>query len=154
MSSIKVIKSSPLATFTKARTTDVGYDLTVVELSRELLSWGRLYRAHLGVQVEPPAGYFFQLVPRSSFSKLPFSVANSFGIVDPTYRGEWIVPLLAHFDIAYGMSPEEYLIGKRLFQAVLTKFEPTLEVKYVETLSETERGTGGFGSTGEKEFKV
>ena len=84
----------------------------------------------------------FMLVPRSSISKTPLRMSNSIGIIDSGYRGE----IMASVD---NISNEDYMItpGQRLFQIVHPTLYP-FNVDVVEELSETERGDGGFGSTG------
>ena len=68
--------------------------------------------------------------------------ANAVGVVDSDYRGEFIVALHNH-----GSQPQTISHGERIAQLVVT---PVLIPEYieVETLSDTQRGTGGFGSTG------
>ena len=84
----------------------------------------------------------FMLAPRSSISKTPLRMSNSIGIIDSGYRGE----IMACVD---NISNEDYMItpGQRLFQIVHPTLYP-FNVDVVEELSETERGDGGFGSTG------
>ena len=82
----------------------------------------------------------FYLYPRSSISSTPLRLANSVGIIDSGYRGE----IKASFDVH-----ENYMVKK--FQRVVQLCTPTLEpmfVLVVNSLSETARGSGGFGSTG------
>ena len=84
----------------------------------------------------------FMLVPRSSIFRTPLRQANNIGIIDSGYRGHIMVPVDNH-------SNEDYIIkrGERLFQLV----HPTLYPLYaylVNDLSDSERGKGGFGSTG------
>lgn len=84
----------------------------------------------------------YTLVPRSSIYKTPLRMANSIGIVDSHYRGTLRTPL-------DNIRDEDYLIkkGTRLFQIVAFSGEQ-FKVTIVDKLSETERGEGGFGSTG------
>ena len=84
----------------------------------------------------------FMLVPRSSISKTPLRMSNSIGIIDSGYRGE----IMASVD---NISNEDYMItpGQRLFQIVHPTLYP-FNTDVVNELSETERGDGGFGSTG------
>ncbi len=84
----------------------------------------------------------FMLVPRSSISKTPLRMSNSIGIIDSGYRGE----IMASVD---NISNEDYMItpGQRLFQIVHPTLYP-FNTDVVKELSETERGDGGFGSTG------
>ena len=85
----------------------------------------------------------FLLLPRSSISKTPLRVSNSIGLIDAGYRGELQAPV-------DNISDENYLIkqGTRLFQIVNPSLDPFRSIKIEKTLSETQRGTGGFGSTG------
>ena len=99
-----------------------------------------------GINEDDPAyksakcGYY--LYPRSSLSKTPLRLANSVGIIDSSYRGE----IMAAVD---NISGEDFEIkqGERLFQLCSPTLEP---INYIITdeLSDTERGEGGFGSTG------
>tara|TARA_Y100000389_G_scaffold204170_1_gene255348 strand:+ start:4794 stop:5318 length:525 start_codon:yes stop_codon:yes gene_type:complete len=90
---------------------------------------------------EIPMPYF--MFPRSSISKTPLRLANSVGIIDSGYRGE----LMAIVD---NISKEDYVIkeAQRLFQLCTGDLTPFYNVKIVEDLDQTERGEGGFGSTG------
>ncbi|MDE6775890.1 MAG: dUTP diphosphatase [Ruminococcus sp.] len=83
------------------------------------------------------------IYPRSGLSsKYGVSLANCVGVVDSDYRGEWLIPLINH-----GKEPFTVENGMRIAQLVLTKiFFPEIEIS--DSLTETERGTGGFGSTG------
>ena len=87
----------------------------------------------------------FYLYPRSSISKTPIRMANSVGIIDSGYRGNLIVSL-DHI----GTEPFTIQKGTRLFQICSPTLDPVhLQVlSYSESLSETDRGNGGFGSTG------
>jgi len=96
----------------------------------------------LGVKCEPKEKSGFWLLSRSSIYKTPLRLCNSVGLIDYQYRGE----LMAVVD---NISSEAYTVnaGDVLFQIVM----PTLkyfETTIVDKLNESERGTGGFGSTG------
>lgn len=96
----------------------------------------------LGIAVEIPKGHMGLLVPRSSMSKTPLRCANSVGIVDADYRGE--------ISIVYeNVSCSDYMIfrGDRIAQLIIVPITG-VDVEEVQTLSETERGDGGYGSTG------
>lgn len=96
----------------------------------------------LGIAVEIPKGHMGLLVPRSSMSKTPLRCANSVGIVDADYRGE--------ISIVYeNVSCSDYMIFRsdRIAQLIIVPIT-VVDVEEVQTLSETERGTGGYGSTG------
>lgn len=98
-----------------------------------------------GLFIELPMGYEAQIRPRSGLSfKKGLSLPNTPGTIDSDYRGELQV-------IMINLSPEPQTIehGERIAQMVIAKYEQaTLEA--VEVLSDTQRGTGGFGSTGTK----
>lgn len=96
----------------------------------------------LGVAVEIPKGYMGILVPRSSMSKTPLRCANSIGVIDADYRGE--------LSIAYeNISCSDYTIfrGDRIAQLIIVPIA-VVDVEEAQTLSETERGDGGYGSPG------
>lgn len=87
-------------------------------------------------------GCSYYLYPRSSISKTPLRMSNSTGIIDAGYRGE----IIAKVD---NLSSSDYNIekGTRLFQICDASLEP-IELDVVDSLSDTTRGDGGFGSTG------
>ena len=96
-----------------------------------------------GLFFELPENYEIQVRPRSGLAlKNGISVLNSPGTIDSDYRGEIAVILINYSD-------EDFVIkdGDRIAQIVLTKFE-TIEWSDVNSINPTERGSGGFGSTG------
>ena len=98
-----------------------------------------------GLFIALPQGYEAQIRPRSGLAyKKGISVLNSPGTIDADYRGEIGVILV-------NLSSENFEIvdGERICQMVIAKHE-TIAWEQVEVLEETERGTGGFGHTGEK----
>jgi len=100
---------------------------------------------HTGLSMEIPEGYAGLIYARSGLaSKKGLAPANKVGVVDADYRGEIMVALHNHSNIAQTVSG-----GERIAQLVITPF---LCVSYEEAdeLSDTVRGTGGFGSTGTK----
>lgn len=90
---------------------------------------------------EMPMPYY--VYPRSSISKTPLRLANSVGIIDSGYRGQ----LMAKVD---NISKDDYVVEKyqRLFQICSGNLMPFTNLKIIDNLDETERGSGGFGSTG------
>ena len=101
--------------------------------------------AKTGIFMELPVGYEAQVRPRSGLAyKKGITVLNSPGTIDADYRGEVGVILV-------NLSSEEFVIedGERIAQMVFAKHEKANWIE-VETLEETERGVGGFGSTGVK----
>ena len=98
-----------------------------------------------GLYIELPAGYEAQIRPRSGLAaKHGVTVCNSPGTVDADYRGGIKVILV-------NLSKDKFVInpGERIAQMVIAKYEK-IEWEEVEQLGETERGAGGFGSTGVK----
>jgi dUTP pyrophosphatase len=88
-----------------------------------------------------PSGYL--LLPRSSISNGPLRMSNSMGLVDSAYTGY----ITAKVD---NLSDTDYTInkGERYFQLLFPNLQPLDKVTFVESLSQTQRGNGGFGSTG------
>lgn len=96
-----------------------------------------------GIYIQLPKGYEAQIRPRSGLAcKYGITVTNSPGTIDADYTGEIKVSLI-------NLSADKFVIhpGERIAQMVVAKHE-TVEWDEVATLTETERGEGGFGSTG------
>ena len=96
-----------------------------------------------GLFMEIPVGYEAQVRPRSGLAiKKGITVLNSPGTIDADYRGEIMVILI-------NLSNEDFIVktGDRIAQMVIAAHEQA-NWKLVETLDDTERGAGGFGSTG------
>lgn len=97
----------------------------------------------IGICMEIPVGYAGLVFARSGLaSKRGLAPANKVGVIDCDYRGEFFVPLHNH-----GTVPQTVEPGERIAQMILT---PYLTASFVEaeSLSDTQRGEGGFGSTG------
>ena len=155
---------------------DVGYDLvasshpaTSGEYNEEAKAWSRIdyIQYHTDLYIEPCVDdkiYHTNIFPRSSISNKNLMLANSIGLIDAGYRGE----LLIRFK--YITQPEDvfakirgdqstipmltniymekiYKKGERIAQLVIAETHK-VEFEIVEELSETDRGKGGFGSTG------
>lgn len=98
---------------------------------------------YTGIAVEIPKGYGGFLFPRSSVAcKFGVTLMNCVGVIDSDYRGEISIPL-----INYGETDFVINHGDRIAQLVILPVAEA-EYKFAESLSETVRGTGGFGSTG------
>ena len=111
----------------------------------EPITLGPLERAMVptGLFVELPQGYEMQVRPRSGLAaKRGITVLNAPGTVDADYRGEVKVIL-----VNLSNEPFEVCDGERIAQLVVARYEK-IEWDEVEVLDETERGAGGFGSTG------
>lgn len=100
----------------------------------------------LGFAVELPEGYHAEIYLRSSLgAKTPLRVSNSVGIIDSDYRGE-VCMILDNITKFLGWKIRN---GERIAQMIIVK-DPEVELVETDELSETKRGTGGFGSTGER----
>ena len=113
----------------------------------ESITLGSLERAIVptGLYMALPNGFEAQIRPRSGLAaKKGISVLNSPGTIDADYRGEICVILV-------NLSKEDFVInpGERIAQMVIARNE-SVEWEEVESLDSTERGAGGFGSTGVK----
>ena len=86
----------------------------------------------------------YRLVPRSSICKTPLFMANSEGIIDKSYRGLIKAPVRNFQSVSFYEISE----GTRLFQIVAPDLGHIREIRIVDSLPETRRGEGGFGSTG------
>jgi dUTP pyrophosphatase len=122
---------------------DAGLDLTAMEVT--LVRPG-LYSVDTGVSVQPPTGYYCEVVPRSSIVKTDFALANSIGVIDPDYRGRILV-LLRFVGKGDGAAEARELTGKRVAQILIRRLE-AMDVEAADDLDTTARGAGGFGSTG------
>ena len=103
--------------------------------------WGN-YVYLTGIALEIPSGYVGLLFPRSSVSRTCLSLANSVGVVDSGYRGE----IMLKFGCSSTLSC--YKVGDRIGQLIIMPY-PQVQFEQVEELSDSDRGEGGFGSTGE-----
>lgn len=120
-----------------------GADLCADTKENIVIAPGQTVFVKTGLSLEIPEGYVGLIYARSSSAcKRGLAPANKVGVIDSDYRGEIMVALLNHSDKAQTVEPNE-----RIAQIVIT---PYLAVDFVETddLSDTERGGGGFGSTG------
>ena len=104
---------------------------------------GQTVLIHTGIAMEIPVGYAGLIYARSGLAtKRGLAPANKVGVVDADYRGEIMVALHNHSD-----QPQEISHGERIAQLVIAPFLRA-EFEEAETLSDTQRGAGGFGSTG------
>lgn len=146
---VKIKKLHPDAVIpTYAKPGDAGMDITAV--SKEYDDNGNVVYG-TGLAFEIPEGHVAFLFPRSSNSKKDLSLSNSVGVLDSGYRGE----VFFKFKPAVFFMPDGqegrmynlYEIGERIGQVIIMPY-PQVTFEEVEELSTTERGSGGFGSTG------
>ena len=128
---------------TKAHATDAGFDLYCTSTE---VNWGtRKLTCHTGLAFEIPDGYVGIIFPRSSVSNKPLMMAYSVGVIDSGYRGE----VTAKFNIT-GMNEiyaNNYQVGDKIAQMIIIPY-PEIEFEETDSLSESDRGTGGYGTTG------
>lgn len=120
-----------------------GADLYACEGEEVTIGAGETKLIHTGLALEIPEGYAGLIYARSGIAtKRGLAPANKVGVIDSDYRGEIMVSLHNHSGVTQSIAD-----GERIAQLVITPF---LAVEYNETdtLSDTERGEGGFGSTG------
>ena len=99
-----------------------------------------------GIAVEIPEGMVGLVFPRSSIRNYDLEMSNSVGVIDSGYRGEVMVTFnVNHLDFGFA---SKYDVGDRIAQLIIMPV-PLVEYIVVDELSETERGTGGHGSTGQ-----
>jgi dUTP pyrophosphatase len=138
---LKIKKLVPEAILpTYAKPGDLGLDLTATSYTYDrdlgVISYGT------GLAVEIPKGFVGLLFPRSSVYRTGLTMTNSVGVVDQGYRGELIVKF--SWDKESPGTP--YNVGDRVAQLVMI---PALQIDLTESeLSDSDRGAGGFGSTG------
>ena len=124
----------------------VGMDLTAV--SKEYDEHGNVVFG-TGLAIQIPTGYYADLRPRSSISKYDLVLAKSVGTIDSDYRGELILKFKPSVYFGVNRGDDDgvmYDVGDRIAQLVILPY-PKVSFVEVDELSDTERGTGGFGST-------
>ena len=143
---IKIKKMNELAkTPTRGSEYAAGYDLYAASGYCVFIEPHKTVMVGTGIAMEIPKGYFGAIFARSGLaSKRGLRPANCVGVVDCDYRNEVMVALHNDTDEVVGIEPQE-----RIAQLVIL---PYVDLEFFETdnLSDTERGLGGFGSTGTK----
>lgn len=120
-----------------------GADLYACLEEEAVLLPGQTTLIPTGLSLEIPEGYVGLVFARSSVaSKRGLAPANKVGVIDSDYRGELMVALFNH-----SSAPQTVLPNERIAQLVVVPFLAA-EYAQVQTLSDTVRGSGGFGSTG------
>lgn len=124
----------------RAHPTDAGFDLTAVSVAEDTahncVSYGT------GIATEIPEGYVGLLFPRSSVYKQDLALSNAVGVIDCHYRGEIMFKFRHTFP-----NNHKYHIGDRIGQMVVIPI-PSVDFVEVDELSESDRGEGGYGSSG------
>lgn len=144
--SVRIVKLSPNAVLPEyAHPTDTGADIVAIGTTTIKPKETKIIKTGLAVAI--PSGYEIQIRPRSGLSlKSPLRIANAPGTIDSEYRGEIGI-------IMTNISDEEYTIkkGTKIAQMVIAPTPKIVweEVSSEEELGATDRGKGGFGSTGQ-----
>jgi len=125
-----------------AKEGDAGMDLvatSIISNTSTQITYG------IGLALEIPKGFVGLIFPRSSVRKTRLMLSNCVGVVDSGYRGE----LQATFNKINNdsVSENDYKVGDRIAQIMIIP-HPPIEFEEADELSDTERGEGGFGSTG------
>jgi dUTP pyrophosphatase len=118
---------------------DAGLDLTAV--SEEWNEGNTMVTYGTGLSIEIPQGYVGLLFPRSSVCKTSLNLSNSVGVIDSGYRGEIMLKY------RYPEQGLVYDLGDRVGQLIIMPY-PQIKLVEAEELSSTERGEGGYGSSG------
>tara|TARA_B100001142_G_scaffold308646_1_gene340358 strand:- start:273 stop:710 length:438 start_codon:yes stop_codon:yes gene_type:complete len=119
---------------------DAGIDLFIVE--KKDIKPGETVKLKLGIACESLEDKPYLLMPRSSISKTPLRLSNSIGLIDAGYRGEIMASVDNIKNFSYTVN-----IGQRLFQIVAMDGSK-ISFELVDELTQSQRGAGGFGSTG------
>jgi dUTP pyrophosphatase len=125
-----------------AKNSDAGLDLVATSI---ILETSTQITYGLGIALEIPEGFVGLVFPRSSIRNTDLVLSNSVGVIDSGYRGE----LQATFNKInhHKIRVDDYKVGDRIAQIIIIP-HPPIEFDVVDELSDTERGEGGFGSTG------
>jgi dUTP pyrophosphatase len=139
---VKVKKLHPDAVIPRySKAGDAAMDLTAISVDKD--EYGNaVYKT--GLAIEIPEGYVGLLFPRSSNSKTDLYLTNHVGVIDSGYRGEI---MFKYRGVRGLLDAKIYAKNERVGQLIILPY-PQIELIESDTLSETERGDGGFGSTG------
>lgn len=123
-----------------AKEGDAGLDITAISMEYDSLLKQYIYKT--GLAFEIPPNHVGLLFPRSSVSKTGLMLSNSVGVIDSGFRGE----LTFKFNEIKG-TYNNYEVGNRIGQLLIIPY-PQITLNEVEQLSDTERGSGSYGSSG------
>ena len=139
---IKKLKSGAIIP-KRATEESAGLDLSALLENPVTVNPHEIVKIPTGIAIELEKGYAGLIYPRSGLAtKHGISLANCVGVVDSDYRGEVLVAVINHSDTPFTINS-----GERIAQLVIS---PVIlpEIEVTDNLNDTERGTGGFGSTG------
>lgn len=145
---VKIKRLHPNAVIPKyAKNGDAGLDLTAISRKVVNSDAGWYYEYDTGLAIEIPEGYVGMIFPRSSQSNVNQLLTNHVGIIDSGFRGSIRVRFKEIISGTNGMGLKTYQYNDRIGQLIILPY-PKIELIEVDELSETERGSNGFGSTG------
>lgn len=143
---VKIKKLNPDAVIPSyAKPGDAGMDLTATSYDYDYEHDNHIYGT--GLAIEIPEGYVGLLFPRSSNRKTMAYMTNHVGVIDSGYRGEIFITFKNRDDNRQKLNTVPYAIGSKVAQLIIIPY-PYIELVEAEDLTDTERGTGGHGSTG------
>lgn len=142
MINVKIKKLHPDAVTPKyAKPGDAGMDLTATWMEfdheRKIVTYGT------SIAMQIPKGYVGLIYPRSSVYKKSMTLANHVGVIDSGYRGE----IMFKYRVLNDDWQDIYDVGDRIGQIIITPY-PQIHFSEVDEISDSERGIGGYGSTG------
>lgn len=141
---VKIKKLHPDAVIPSyAKSGDAGMDLTAVKSMFDIPNGVITY--HTGLSIEIPEGCVGLIFPRSSIFKYDLTLTNCVGVIDSGYRGEIMLKFKRTGN--YNYNPTTYNRGDRVGQIIIVPY-PKIEFVESEELSTSERGEGGYGSSG------
>lgn len=163
---LKIFLKDPNSNFpTTANNNDIGLDLIAIKKFKtirkgfntkkfvteehniencKLYNLGETILYDTGIICLPEEGYYTEIVPRSSLSKTGWVLSNSIGIIDPDYRGTLLIAL-TRIDPTAKEIPLPFCKAQ-----LIVKKKEIINVERITIVNSTSRGTGGFGSTGER----
>jgi len=137
----KLNEKAVLPSYSKEGDAAMDFVATSKEICNGFIEYGT------GIAMEIPHGYVGLIFPRSSITKKKLILKNSVGVIDSGYRGEIKFRFYRLHDNEYNSSFNVYYVGDRIGQIMIIPI-PKIEIEEVEDLSNTDRGEGGYGSTG------
>ena len=141
---VKIKKLSPEAVIpTYAKPGDAGMDMVATRIINETLD-SITYGTDIAMEI--PEGFVGLVFPRSSIRKTDLSLTNCVGVIDSGYRGE-IELRYKRIKSDFVDTVKKYEIGDRVGQIMILPY-PQIKIIEVDNLGDSERGEGGFGSTG------
>lgn len=136
---------------TKAHASDAGLDITCTKVTSELNECGQFMLVyHTGLAMEIPEGYVGLIFPRSSIYKKSIMQCNAVSVIDSGYRGE---VLIKYRNTSGDSIPAVYNVGDRIGQLIIMPY-PNIEPVFADSLSDSDRGDNGFGSSDNKDISA